>query len=141
MEAASKVIDGLESKAGFKATSPLNQFAGATGISSPLNYLASKDAQSYKQAQRNWSEAELRYKSGAAVTEAEIVDNMRIYFPQPGDSPELIAQKSQARQQAEQGMRVAMGKRGERQDPQRQEVPGMPSMSAIEAELRRRGIR
>jgi hypothetical protein len=139
MEAASKILNELESKAGFNVTSPLNRFAGASGVTSPLNYLASKDAQSYKQAQRNWSEAELRFKTGAAVTEREIEDNEKIYFPQPGDGKEQIAQKALARQQAEAGMRVAMGSRGVRQDPQQQ--PGTPSLSAIEAELRRRGIK
>ena len=132
MESATKIMNDLEAKAGFNPTSPLNLMAGASGASTPLNYLASKDAQSYSQARKNWSEAELRFKTGAAVTEKEIEDNVKIYFPQPGDSKEMVQQKAMARQQAEAAMRAVGGRR--------QQQTQLPSPQDMVEELRKRGV-
>jgi hypothetical protein len=129
MENASQILTKLESDPEFNPASPVNKLAGATG----LNYLAPKKAESYAQARRNWAEAELRFKSGAAVTAAEIDDNVKTYFPIPGDSPEIIAQKAQARQQTEAAMRVAMGKQGEKQMPKPEQQAGAPVAGARRA--------
>jgi hypothetical protein len=42
----------------------------------------------------------LRFKTGAASTEAEVKRNVRTFFPQQGDSKEVIEQKRRMRQQA-----------------------------------------
>ena len=135
MANATEKLSALEQKAGFNPTSPLNLMAGASGVSSPMNYLASKDAQSYMQAQRDWSEAELRYKTGAVVTKAEIDDNVKVYFPQPGDSPETVKQKAASRAKVEATMRTLAGP-GAKQIPQ----SGPPNLQSVTDELRRRGM-
>jgi len=75
----------------------------------PLNALASPEAQQYKQAQEQWAESYLRFKTGAAATEGEVQRNIKTFFPQFGDRPEIIAQKAAARAQAEQDIGFAAG--------------------------------
>ena len=135
MEASSEIMNKLESKGGFNPTSPLNMMAGSSGISTPMNYLASKDAQSYAQARRNWAEASLRAKSGAVITKDEIENEQKIFFPLPGDSPEIVAQKAQARVQAEAAMQAMGGKR-----PDKPKTSGTPSLQDVVEEMRKRGI-
>jgi hypothetical protein len=69
----------------------------ATG---PLNIAASPAAQRARQAQEQWSESFLRFKTGAAATEDEVKRNVRTYFPQPGDSRDVLLQKARMREQA-----------------------------------------
>ncbi|MBN66127.1 MAG: hypothetical protein CMM94_00965 [Rickettsiales bacterium] len=61
------------------------------------NYLTSSDYQSYKQAAENWVRANLRRESGAVIGEEEMAREITTYFPQPGDSPQVIEQKRKAR--------------------------------------------
>jgi hypothetical protein len=68
--------------------------------SSPFNMLASQKAQRVRQSQEQWSEAFLRFKTGAATTEAEVARNVKTFFPQQGDSAAVIAQKNRMREQA-----------------------------------------
>ena len=67
------------------------------------------EQQKFEQAQRDWVRSKLRKESGAVIGEQEMKDEIRTYFPQPGDTPEVIAQKEQARQVAIQAMRDAAG--------------------------------
>jgi len=62
--------------------------------------------QRYRQAGENWIRANLRRESGAVIGEDEMRDEFRVYFPQPGDSPQVIAQKAATRARAEQAMRA-----------------------------------
>lgn len=64
------------------------------------NRLVSADFQRNEQAQRNFVNAILRRESGAAISPAEFDNARRQYFPQPGDSADVIAQKRQNRQAA-----------------------------------------
>jgi hypothetical protein len=68
--------------------------------STVANIAASPAAQRARQAQEQWAEAFLRFKTGAASTEAEVKRNVKTFFPQQGDSPEVIAQKKRMRTQA-----------------------------------------
>lgn len=72
------------------------------------NYLervtSGADRQRAKQAEDDWIWAKLRRESGAAVPPAEAEAERRTYFPQPGDSLEVIAQKARARAVVEQTM-------------------------------------
>lgn len=63
------------------------------------NSLRSVEYQKLDQAQRNFINATLRVESGAAIAETEFVNAKLQYFVQPGDSPEVIAQKKSNRQQ------------------------------------------
>jgi hypothetical protein len=74
------------------------------------NIAQTKDQQLYRQAQRAFTEARLRKESGAAISQQEYENDGRIYFAQPGDSPETIAQKQKARQAVLDGLKFASGK-------------------------------
>lgn len=78
----------------------------------PARGLAPESAQRVRQSQEQWAEAYLRFKTGAAATEAEVVRNVRTFFPVPGDSPGVIAQKARMREQAEQDVRLVAGRAG-----------------------------
>ena len=73
------------------------------------NFLASPQGQQYRQAQENWVTANLRQESGAAIGKDEMAKDVRKFFPSPGDAPEVIAQKAQARQVASRGMLAQAG--------------------------------
>lgn len=107
MIGAENNIKQLESK-GFNPTSLQTQ-AALKVAGGPLNIAASPETQQYKQAQEQWSEAYLRFKTGAAATESEVQRNIKTFFPQFGDKPEQIAQKARARAQAEQDIGFAAG--------------------------------
>jgi len=74
------------------------------------NYALPPEAQKYKQAQEDWVRAKLRKESGAVIGPQEMIDEIKTYFPQPGDGPEVIEQKIQSRKTATEGMvRVSQG--------------------------------
>ena len=97
----------LESK-GFDPSSLKTQ-ATLKMAGGPLNILSATEAQQYKQAQEQWAEAYLRFKTGAAATEGEVERNIKTFFPKFGDKPAQIAQKADARRQAEQDIGFAAG--------------------------------
>jgi len=108
MVSASNAVKSLEA-AGFDPTSFKSQTAVrlAGGTANPLVPVT---AQQYKQAQDQWSEAYLRFKTGAAATEPEVLRNNRTFFPVFGDKPDQIAQKALAREQAERDIGIAAGR-------------------------------
>lgn len=59
--------------------------------------ITSDEGQSYYQAAADWVRAKLRKESGAAIGEREMLQEIRTYFPLPGEGPEIIAQKAAAR--------------------------------------------
>jgi hypothetical protein len=79
----------------------------------------SGDLKSSDQAERNFVNAVLRRESGAAISDKEFDSAKQQYFPRPGDTPEVLAQKKQNRQQAMVGMQAASGSAWDR-------VPGVP---------------
>lgn len=58
------------------------------------------DYQQFDQARRNFINAQLRRESGAVISPEEFDNANKQYFPQPGDSQEVIAQKRQNRERA-----------------------------------------
>ena len=147
MVSASNAVNNLEAK-GFDPTSFRSQTAVklAGGVANPAIPVA---AQQYKQAQDQWSEAYLRFKTGAAATEPEVIRNNRTFFPVFGDKPDQIAQKAAAREQAERDIGIAAGRGSnlgaqpigqQPKQPVAQKPAGLPSQSAIDAELKRRGL-
>lgn len=73
------------------------------------NFLRTPEGQQYDQAKRDFINAILRQESGAVIGESEFASAEKQYFPQPGDTPEVIAQKRQNRQTAIMGLKVASG--------------------------------
>lgn len=89
-------------------------WAGAAGaaVSSALggrapavaNAVSSEARQKVEQAQRNFINSVLRRESGAVISDSEFANARQQYFPQPGDTPEVIAQKRQNRESSIQGL-------------------------------------
>jgi hypothetical protein len=108
MTAAEKFLEGTtEQKPGVMET-----IAGSTpliGSELGANQMRSPDRQKAVQAQRDWVRAKLRKESGAAIGVDEMNQEISTYFPQIGDSPDVIAQKKIAREQATQGLIQSSG--------------------------------
>lgn len=68
------------------------------------NKWMSPEEQKYNQAAQDWIRAKLRKESGAAIGVEEAASEYRTYFPQVGDSPEVIKQKADARKVATEAM-------------------------------------
>lgn len=80
----------------------------ASGL--PLgNYVQSPEYQKYKQASSNFITALLRQESGAAISKSEFDRYDKEYMPQPGDSTEVLSQKTEARRIAIEGMKKGAG--------------------------------
>jgi hypothetical protein len=62
------------------------------------NYLTSAARQKYDQASRDFINAVLRRESGAAISQSEFDNAYKQYLPQPGDTPERMAEKQRNRQ-------------------------------------------
>ena len=69
-----------------------------------VNAMLGENEQQVAQAQRDFLNAALRKESGASISANELANGRRQYFPQPGDKPEVLAQKAQNRQTAIQGI-------------------------------------
>lgn len=106
-EQADKIISDLEGKYSPLAVNAKQGLGGTWGIGGALeagaNVLMSKESQKAEQAQRDFVNAVLRQESGAAISPSEFENAKKQYFPQPGDSKELLQQKSNNRKLAIQG--------------------------------------
>lgn len=121
------------------------------GLGTMTNWTQSEAQQKVEQAQRDFINAVLRLESGATIQEAEFNNAKKQYFPQPGDSPGLIAQKKKNRETEIAGLGVMAGP-GAKNIPaapaprplMADQVPGpsaaAPSQADIDAELRRRKV-
>ena len=74
------------------------------------NYMVSDDYQKFDQAKRDFVNAILRRESGAVISPQEFDNADKQYFPQPGDSEQVIAQKRANRGTATSGLRVGSGR-------------------------------
>lgn len=85
-----------------------------TGVSSYVggilpNFAKTAERQQFEQAQRNFINSVLRRESGAVISEQEFDNARQQYFPQPGDSAAVLAQKAQNRNTAINNMFVSAG--------------------------------
>lgn len=71
-----------------------------------------EDFKKYEQAKRNFINAVLRKESGAAIAESEFESANKQYFPQIGDTPDVIAQKAATRKQVTERMLNNAGPQG-----------------------------
>jgi hypothetical protein len=81
---------------------------GAAGAVTNKFALSEAD-QRAEQAQRNFVNAILRQESGAVISPSEFENAKQQYFPQPGDTPALIAQKAANRKTAIAGLSRSAG--------------------------------
>ena len=101
MQSASNEFSQIQ-KEGFIPGATTSQ-AQVELAGTPLRVLADPLAQRAQQSQAQWSEAYLRYKTGAAATEGEVKRNINTYFPKIGETDaKVIEQKARMRKQAEQ---------------------------------------
>jgi hypothetical protein len=73
------------------------------------NYAVSDDYQKFDQAKRDVINSILRRESGAVISKEEFSNADKQYFPQPGDSKEVLAQKETNLQAALAGMQRSAG--------------------------------
>jgi hypothetical protein len=100
MQSASREFDQIQ-KEGFAPGATASQ-AQVEIAGTPLRAFADPLAQRAQQSQAQWSEAYLRYKTGAAATEGEVKRNINTFFPKIGETdPKVIEQKARMRKQAE----------------------------------------
>src|SRR5690606_33933242 len=107
MRSAEEIIGGLEGAGyrpglGSKIADMLPIDAG--------NFFRTPEGQRYRQAAMDWIRAKLRKESGAQIAEDEFRGEFETYFPQPGDSPEVVEQKRAARRRAEESMAIEAGR-------------------------------
>ena len=98
---------------GFNPNNPVAQ-AQTSMAGGMLNFLTPASSQQAKQAQNQWTEAYLRFKTGAGTNAHEIEANRKTYFPDVGDSPAVIQQKARMREQAQNDIAIAAGPQGAR---------------------------
>ena len=102
------------------------------------NFGQSSEFQQFDQAKRDLVNAILRRESGAVISEQEFDNADKQYFPQPGDGPDVIAQKRQNRDNAIKGLEVSAGdgvnRMGEQNIPQI-DFSGVDASSLLEMDL------
>lgn len=101
MQEANKILSALEAK-DIKAP-VMNSLPFGDKFSNALPSIlggASAEQQQYVQAQRDFINAVLRKESGAVIADSEFENAQKQYFPQIGDSKDVIAQKSKNRELA-----------------------------------------
>jgi len=102
MNEAEKILTPIE--AAGKQPGFVSKAAGSVPFvgSMAQTLLTGEDTQKYRQAQEDWVRAKLRKESGAVIGADEMADEIKTYFPQPGESQGVIEQKRQSRQRAQQ---------------------------------------
>lgn len=112
---ANQIFDNLE-KQGFVTPSYAKGAAesvpfigGMLGRAASVTPLVSAQEQQLEQAQRNFINAVLRRESGAVIADSEFENARKQYFPQFGDSAEVIAQKRKNRETALRGITYEAG--------------------------------
>ena len=103
METADKTLAKLD-------TQGTDFFASLASKAPGGNYLLTPEYQMFMQAKLDFLNAVLRKESGAVIGAEELAKGDQQYFPQPGDSPKVIAQKAENRKTAIKGVREASGK-------------------------------
>jgi hypothetical protein len=76
------------------------------------NWFSPSNVQQTVQAQRDFINAVLRRESGATISPAEFENANKQYFPQPGDKPEVLAQKKANRDLVIKGFATQAGPAG-----------------------------
>lgn len=108
-EQADKIITQLGTGYSPSAVN-LKQSVGSTpliggALEAGANLAMGSTNQKAEQAQRDFVNAVLRQESGAAISNQEFENAKKQYFPQPGDSKEVISQKAANRQLAIKGFK------------------------------------
>lgn len=103
MQTSGAALDKLAAQ-GVNQPGLIKRGADAIGLGAAANWTQSGEQQQVEQSQRDFINAVLRRESGAAIADSEFSNARQQYFPQPGDSPEVIAQKRMNREIATAGV-------------------------------------
>ena len=127
MKESNQILNDLENKgvkntgvvrSAVAGTVGMTPFVGenlAHGVNAVMNTLPSAlggpsaEQQQVDAARKNFITAVLRKESGAAISASEFYNEAQKYFPQPGDSDAVIAQKRHARDTAIKAMEIQAG--------------------------------
>ena len=112
---------------GFDPTTIQEAAIAAAPIGS--NLLRSNESQLHRQAQEAWVRAKLRKESGAVIAKDEMEQEIKTFFPQTGDGPDVIAQKKKARETATNSLISAAGGAFKDQQPSVTAPSGLGSVS------------
>lgn len=104
-----KEAEAVLAQAPISEASASRMQRGLSGVPIYGNNLVSPEYQQADQAKRNFINAALRRESGAVISPAEFENAEKQYFPQPGDSKQVLEQKVRNRQTAIQGISNAAG--------------------------------
>lgn len=138
MNSANQILTPLEAQGQYPMYGAA--VAGAIPFVGDLarNLTMPAEQQRYQQAANDWIRAKLRKESGAVIGADEMRQEYQTYFPQPGDSKEVIAQKQRARDEATKQMELSAGKAARLVAPQQGGSIGKTLQDQIRAELERR---
>lgn len=103
MQVSGELLDSLAAK-GVDQPGLIKRAADTVGAGAAANFTQSAEQQQVEQAQRDFINATLRRESGAAISSSEFDNARKQYFPQVGDSAEVIAQKRANRDIATRGI-------------------------------------
>lgn len=128
---ASSILDSLEGKYNPYAINVKNMAEGVWGLGPTMlgpmaNLKLSPEDQMAEQAQRDFVNAILRRESGSVINQDEFDNAKKQYFPQPGDSPEVIRQKRENRRTAYEALKRGSGQNYRYPDLPSSSVPPMP---------------
>lgn len=101
MQEANSILDELASNG---VTTSVPGSRAGFGLGTAINALQPADRQRLDQAKRDFLNAVLRRESGAVIADTEFNNGDKQYFPQPGDSEAVIAQKKRNREVAMRGI-------------------------------------
>ena len=106
MRSSSDIIDSL--------VGADNPAAGALGLVQGAlpdwaGWMRTDNYKQYDQARRDFVNSIMRRESGAVISDAEFANANQQYFPQPGDSAQVIAQKRANRENALKGVVISAG--------------------------------
>lgn len=105
MLASEKVLRSIDADV---ATNWMDKARGI--VSDKIGYnIRSPEYQKFDQAQRDFINATLRRESGAVISDAEFDNARKQYFPQPGDTADIIKQKRANRMEAIRGIGAGAG--------------------------------
>jgi hypothetical protein len=108
MREAEKVLTSMATKGTVRPSVMKGVVEGTPLVGGALGALANNNStpeqQQVEQAQQDWLNAVLRRESGAVIGPSEFASGKKQYFPEVGDSPEKIAQKTRNRKLAMEGI-------------------------------------
>lgn len=108
MIGSGKVFNDLEDQ-GFDPSTYQQKISNLIPLGFGSKFMT-PDQQTYSTAAIDWARSKLRFESGAVIGDKEAADEAKLYFPQPGDAPEVIKLKRSLRRTAERAMLQASGR-------------------------------